>query len=262
MPYENISGLLDLDAETKYKIAIIGEPKTGKSWLAMSAPGKIFIADFDSRSESIKEYIRKNKREAEIDAKTYWDTNPAIPTAVSKLETDIAMFEYLKQQGKAIPDWFVLDSITFLRAACEHELIKQHPAMSREIKLGANKIKIPQGWDIVNGNKAYLEYIIGRLSELGNVIAVFHELDETDKQRSTKDEKKYTGRKTIQPQYLSSLLSIFNDVFRVTIDYNGTRTVQVQPSSDFLASTSMSALAKEEPADIAGMIAKQKKASS
>jgi AAA domain len=261
MPYENISGLVDLDANQKYKIAIVGEPKTGKSWLAMSAPGKVFVYDFDSRAASIKEYIRVSKRETEIDAKTYWDIEPSMPTAVSQLEADIAMFEYLKQQGKAIPEWFVLDSITFLRAACEHELIKQHPGMSRTIKLGAKNIKIPQGWDIVNGNKAYLEYIIGRLSELGNVIAIFHELDETDKQRSTKDEKKYTGRKTIQPQYLSSLLSIFNDIFRVTIDYSGKRVVQVQPTTDFLASTSMSALATEEVADIAAMIAKQQKAS-
>ena len=262
MPYENISGLLDLDAEQRYKIAVVGEPKTGKSWLAMSAPGKVFVCDFDSRSESIREYIRVSKRKDEIDAKTYWDFNPAIPTAVSQLEADISMFEYSKQQGKNIPDWFILDSITFLRAACEHELIKQHPTMSRTIKLGSNQLKIPQGWDIVNGNKAYLEYLIGRLSELGNVIAVFHELDETDKQRSTKDEKKYTGRRTIQPQYLSSLLSIFNDIFRITIDYSGTRIVQVQPTTEFLASTSMSALAPQEAADLAKMIEKQKKASN
>jgi AAA domain len=259
MSYENISGLLDLDAEQQYKIAIVGEPKTGKSWLAMSAPGDVYVCDFDTRAESIKEYVRHSKR-TDITAKTYWDSNPAIPVAVSQLEADISMFEYSKQQGKNIPTWFILDSITFLRAACEHELIKQHPTMSRTIKLGSNQLKIPQGWDIVNGNKAYLEYLIGRLSELGNVIAVFHELDETDKQRSTKDEKKYTGRKTIQPQYLSSLLSIFNDIFRVTIDYSGKRVVQVQPSSDFLASTSMSSLSAEEPANIAGMILKQSKA--
>jgi hypothetical protein len=261
MPYENISGLVDLDAPQRYKIGIVGEPKVGKSWLAMSAPGRIYVCDFDQRAESIKEYVRTSKR-TDISAKTYSDINPSQPVAVSQLEADISMFEYMRTQEKEIPEWFVLDSITFLRAACEHELIKQHPTMSRTIKLGTNSIKIPQGWDIVNGNKAYLEYLIGRLSELGNVIAIFHELDETDKQRSTKDEKKYTGRKTIQPQYLSSLLSIFNDIFRVTIDYAGKRVVQVQPSSDFLASTSMSSLASEESADIAGMIAKQKKASS
>lgn len=255
--YENIAGLLNLDAESKYKIAIVGEPKTGKSWLGMSAPGSIYVCDFDQRSESIKSYIRKSGR-TDITAKTYVDLNPAQPNAVSNLEADIGMFEYEQTKGNPTPEWYILDSITFLRAACEHELIKQHPSMSREIKLGANKIKIPQGWDIVNGNKAYLEYLIGRLSCLGNVIAIFHELDETDKQRSTKDEKKYTGRKTIQPQYLSTLLSVFNDVFRVTLDYQGKRVVQVQPSSDFMASTSLMNLDQEEDADLAAMIKKSK----
>lgn len=258
MSYENISGLLDLDAEQKFKIALIGEPKTGKSWLAMSAPGRVFVADFDARGESIKAFIKKTGRK-DITAKSYIDTEPSVPVAVSQLEADIAMFEYLKQSGKEIPEWFVLDSITFLRAACEHELIKQHPTMSRTIKLGAKSIKIPQGWDIVNGNKAYLEYIIGRLSELGNVIAVFHELDEKDNPRSTKDQKAYTGRKTIQPQYLSSLLSVFNDVFRITLNYEGNRIVTVKPTSEFLASTSMQLGDTEEP-DLGKMIAKSKNA--
>lgn len=257
--YENISGLLSLDAEQKYKIAIVGEPKVGKSWLAMTMPGETYIADFDDRGESIKSFVRATKR-TDIVAKTYVDRNPAQPNALSTFEADIAMLEYHKSQGKPIPDNYVIDSMTWMRAACEHELIKQHPTMSREIKLGANKIKIPQGWDIVNGNKEYMAYIVGRLTELGNVIAIFHELDETDKQRSTKDQKAYTGRKTIQPQYLSSLLSIFNDIFRVTIEYSGERIVQVQPNSEFVASTSMKLGLTEKP-NLADMIAKHKKAS-
>lgn len=258
--YENISGLVSLDGPVKYKIALVGEPKAGKSWLACTAPGRLFVADFDTRAESLKEFIRKTKR-TDIVAKTYTDLNPSQPVAVSQLETDIAMFEYLKQQGKEIPEWFILDSMTYLKVACEHELVKQHPSMARGIKLGASGIKIPQGYDIINGNKAYLEYLIGRLSELGNVIATFHEIDEKDNPGSTKESKAYTGRKTIQPQYLSSLLSVFNDVFRVTIDYQGKRIVTVQPNSDFMASTSMRLDATED-ADIRAMILKHQKASA
>src|ERR1700692_3833036 len=254
--FENISGLLDLDAEPRYKIAIVGEPKVGKSWLALTAPGSIFQADFDDRGESSKTFVKKFDRK-NIFVKTYLDANPASPTAVSQLETDISMFEYHKQQGKPIPDWYVLDSITFLRGACERELIKQHPAMSRSVKLGTNTLKIAQGWDIVNGNKAYLEYLVGRLAALGHVIAIFHELDEKDNPNSTKDTKAYTGRKTIQPQYLSSLLSVFNDVFRVSIDYSGQRIVTVKPTTTFLASTSMQ-LGETEPPDLAAMIRKHK----
>jgi hypothetical protein len=253
--FENIAGLTDLDAPQKLKIAIVGEPKAGKTNFALTIPGSIFHMDFDTRYESVKEFVRRTKR-TDIFSKTYTDLNPAIPTAVSNLEADIAKLEYDKTQGKEIPENYILDSITFLRACCEHELIKQHPQMSRTIKLGANNVKIPQGWDIVNGNKAYLEYLIGRISELGNVIAIFHEMDEKDNPASTKEEKKYTGRKTIQPQYLSALLSVFNDVFRITVNYSGNRIVQCQPSSDFMASTSMK-LQKEEEPDIAKMLLKK-----
>lgn len=255
--YENISGLVDLESESKYKIAIVGESGVGKSWFAFTAPGTIFEADFDNRAESFKEFVRASKR-TDMVAKTYLDLDPSVPKAVSEFEKDIAMFEYLKVQGKPIPEWFILDSMTYLRVACEHELIKQHPAMARKVQLGANKLMIPSHYDIINGNRAYMEFLLGRLSELGNVIAIFHEMDEKDAQASTKEQKAYTGRKTIQPQYLASLLSLFNDRFRVTINYNGDRIVQVQPNSDFLAVTSMKLDATEKP-NLAEMIAKHKK---
>lgn len=254
MQYENISGLVDFESESKYKIAIVGESGVGKSWLAFTAPGSIFDAEFDNRAESLKEYVRMSKR-TDIVAKTYLDIDPSAPKAISQFETDLAMFEYLKSQGKPIPEWYLLDSMTYMRVACEHELIKQHPSMSRAVKLGANTLRIPSHYDIINGNRAYMEYIIGRLSELGNVIAIFHEMDEKDAQASTKEQKAYTGRKTIQPQYLASLLSLFNDRFRVTIDYSGNRIVQTQPSSDFLAVTSMKLDATEKPS-LADMILK------
>lgn len=257
--YENISGLVDLESEPMLKIAIVGEPKAGKSWFAMTAPGPIWEADFDQRSEAIKEFIRKSGRK-DIAAKTYFDVNPAQPTAISAFETDISMFEYLKQQGKEYPKTYILDSMTYLRVACEHELIKQHPSMSRVVKMGNTTVKIPSHYDIINGNRAYMEYLIGRLSQLGHVIAIFHEMDEKDAQSSTKEQKAYTGRKTVQPQYLSSLLSLFNDVFRITIDYSGNRIVTVQPTTDFMASTSMRLDPVEKP-DIMEMLSKHKKAS-
>ena len=114
----------------------------GKSWLAFTAPGSIFEADFDNRAESFKEYVRASKR-TDMVAKTYLDLDPSSPKAVSQFETDLAMFEYLKQQGKPIPEWYVLDSMTYLRVACEHELIKQHPSMSRAVKLGSKYTAYP-----------------------------------------------------------------------------------------------------------------------
>jgi hypothetical protein len=252
--FENISGITEGTAlsEPKLKIAIVGEPKTGKSWLASTAPGPIFVADFDGRYESLR-------GKAGVFVKTYQDVNPSIPTAMASLESDIGMFEYNKSMGRDIPATFVLDSMTYMKTMCEHALIQQNKSMSRGIKIGPKTMDIAQGWDIINGNRAYMEYVIGRLSELGHVICVFHESDEKDNAASTKDTKAYTGRKTVQPQYLASILSLFNDVFRISIAYDGTRVVSVKPSSNFLASTSLILDDTEKP-DISAMLEKHRKA--
>jgi hypothetical protein len=255
--FDGISGITDLNSEQKLKLGLVGVPKAGKSWFALGMPGSIYHMDFDDRSESVKEYARRNNR-TDIFSKTYLDDTSGAK-AVQELEKDLGMFEYNKKNGKPIPETYILDSMTYLRKAAERELIKQHPDLKREIKLGTNTVKIGKGWDIVNGSKGYLEFLLARFAALGNVIAIFHELDEKDNVRSTKEEKAYTGRKTIQPQYLAELLSTFNDVFRITVKYNGDRVVQCQPNSDFMASTSMR-LDKEEPADLGKMLEKHRKA--
>ena len=256
MPYENISGLINLEAEAKYKIAIVGPPGVGKSWLAYSFPGSIFAYDFDTREESLKEYCKKFKR-TDIEGKKYFDLDPNIPVAMAEMEKDIAMFEYLATQNKPIPETHLIDSMSYMRPAMEHEIIRQQPTFARKVKINTSIVNVPSGWDVINGVTAYTEYIVGRLSALGNVIMVFHEIDEGDRTKSTKEQKAYTGMKTIKPQYLSGILSLFDHVFRVKIDYASQRKVQCQPDSDFITKTSMKLDAEELP-DLAAMIAKHK----
>ena len=55
------------------------------------------------------------------------------------------------------------------------------------------------------------------IQRLGNVIFVFHERDEKDKAESTKDVTKYTGLITVEPQFASNILTLFNDVFRIKV---------------------------------------------
>lgn len=256
MPYENISGLIDINEEAKYKIAIVGPPGVGKSWLAFTMPGSIFTFDFDTRSESMKEFVRKYKR-PEVEGKTYFDIDPNNPNAMRDMEMDIGMFEYNFGQKKASPDTYLIDSMSYMRPAMEHEIIKQQPTFARKVKINTSTVNVPSGWDVINGVTAYTEYIVGRLSVLGNIIMVFHEIDEGDRTRSTKEQKAYTGMKTIKPQYLSGVLSLFDHVFRMKIDYAGNRIVQCQPDSDFITKTSMK-LDATEPPNLADMIKKHK----
>lgn len=237
-----------------WRLAIIGDAKVGKSWFAATMPGTKFFLDFDNRAASLA-------GKSDVLIKTYVDVGGAVtPRAIAELEADIAKIKYDKTQGKEIPETFVIDSATYARKFTEAELIQQQSSLGRVIKVGSVSHKIGAGWDIINGNRAYMEYLINTLGELGNVICVFHTQDEKDNIKSTAAQKAYTGRVTIQPQYLSSVLSIFNDVWLLDTDYSGKRIVQTGISNEFLGSTTLKGLdpLKEEP-DISKMIAKHLK---
>ena len=111
----------------------------------------------------------------------------------------------------------------------------------------------------------YLEYIINRFASLGNVIAIFHTQDEKDNTKTTYDKQgakivAYSGRVTVQPQYLASILSIFNDVWWLDIDYKGTRLAQTGISQDFIGKCSLKGCELKEVPDIEAMLAKHRKA--
>lgn len=231
------------------KIAIIGEPKAGKSWFAATAPKPILNFDFDGRAASLR-------GKEGVYVKTFRDVDTNNPNAMAELEANIGLIEYEKQKGNPIPATFVLDSLTYMRSATEAEIIKQQSTLSRAIRIGSRTMRIGQGYDIINGNRAYIEYIIGRLSVLGNLIVVCHSMDEKDNAKTTKDGKVYTGKITIQPQYLSNLLSLFDDVWYLDTNWKGERIVTTGNTTEFNGSCSLLGLDIEEPADIEKMLAK------
>ena len=214
------------------KLALVGEPGIGKSWLVCTAPKPIWNIDFDGRKSSLagKEGVYVT---------SYADPDPNAPTATAKLEADLGLMEYEKQKGNPIPATFILDSLTYCRAGTEREIIKQQSTLSRPIKIGAKTLKIGQGYDIINGNRAYIEYLIARLSALGHLIVNCHTYDEKDTVKSTKEEKKFTGRKTIQPQYLAPILSTFNDVWLLDANWKNERVIHTGITDKFIGKNSL-----------------------
>lgn len=240
------------------KIAIIGDPGVGKSWFANSIDGFKYDFDFDNRSNSLTTHPLAK----DIQVKSYYDSDPNKATAMQNFETDLKALKYAKSVGK-LPANFVsiVDSMTFARKACEDELIRQQPSLARRLRIGTTTVNIPSGWDVINANREYLEYIIAELATLGDLICIFHEKDEKDVTTSTAEKTTYTGMTTIQPQYLNTLLSIFNDVWRISVNGSGKRTVQTGVGSSFVGKCTLLGLNEltEEP-DINKMIAKHKAA--
>jgi hypothetical protein len=250
---KGIEAAMDI-SEPLLKIAIVGDPGVGKSWFAATAPKPVLDLDFDGRKSSLA-------GKADVFVKSYVDIDTTNPKAIAELESDLNTFDYEKQKGELVYKTFVIDSITYARKFTESELAKQQSNLGRTLRIGSAKITIGQGWDIVNGNRMYLEYIINRLAALGNVIAIFHTQDEKDTAKSTAEKKAYTGRITVQPQYLSSILSIFNDVYLLDVDYKNTRFVQTGISNEFIGKCSLKGLNPlNEAPDLEAMLAKHRKA--
>jgi hypothetical protein len=251
----------EIDPSENLCLAIIGLPKSGKSWLGATiaeSEGITFVADFDNRAESLKG--KKN-----IVVKTYQDQNQIRPVAMKNFETDIDRFKYNKKNGKPIPRAYILDSITYMKKASENEIFEQSASAKittfRELKTGTgidDKVRIPQGYDIINGVRDHILYCISELRALGHVICVFHERDETDKKLSTPDRTVYTGKITVDPPYLSQILTVFNDVMRIQTDHNGKYKVWTRSTRDFNGATSLNGLELEESPNIAAMLTKHR----
>jgi AAA domain len=240
-----------------YALAIVGKQKSGKSWFATSdnVDKSVWVADFDNRAESIS-------GKSNVYVKSFIDISQQSPEAIVNLEQDLELFKYRKNvKNLPTPDVFVLDSITYMKKALENEIIrsmsksKGDQNFARQIGTGSRKVLIAQGWDMINAVRGYLEYFIAEFRLLGNLICVFHERPEKDQMHSTKDNTVFTGQYSVDPFYLNSLLSVFSEVMRITVDGYGKYTVNTTSNNEFNGATTWKVDAKEEP-NISGMLKK------
>jgi hypothetical protein len=250
--YQGITGTIsssDIEPSTRLKLAIVGPVKTGKSWLAATMPGEKYFFDFDNRKESLA-------GKPNVMVKTYQDTIQTMPKALAAMEQDVKMFEYNKTSGKPIPDVFVLDSMTWWVKACENDIMKSVSRLSRTISLSAKPVQIAAGWDVITAVRNMMEDAISRLAVMGHVICIFHEEPEKDTINSTAEVKAYTGKYAVHPFYLRTLLSTFNETWRIQIK-NGEYFVTCKPTNEFGASTTLR-IGDTEKANIADILAKHK----
>jgi hypothetical protein len=239
----------ELNPAMDYKcIGIVGGPKVGKSWLSATMPGFSKVYDFDNRKHSLAGKPRLN-------ISTLQDIDQLKPTVVNDLESDLATLKYRKSKGEAIPDNFIFDSMTNWKRALENEYMRQAGGNSyRILKFASTQLRQWQGYDAINGVKQYIHYFLAEFRQLGNVIVVFHERDEKDKAESTTQITKYTGKYTVDPQYLSDILVVFNDLWRLYIQPGSDkRVLQVEADAEFSACNSLGLKGLQEP-DIEKML--------
>lgn len=245
-PFAMMQGIRseEIQAEAKLRIAILGEPKSGKSWFAATAPGPVRYYDFDNRAESLEGksnlFVSKN-------------------TTMGIVESDLSVMKANKIKKLPLPTTVVFDSVTYMVKAMEDEIRRQSAGLFKAIRVG-NSTSVYKGkdWDVVVGVQRYVEYLIAELTALDvNFIFVFHERDEKDNAESTVERTAYTGKVVTSPQYLQNTLSLFNEVYRIKVDGNRNYQVACRPNFDVNASTTMLLDPMEKP-DIMKMIEKHK----
>lgn len=247
-----VTPAMQLNPTGRLKITIVGKPKSGKSWFAVSGPKPTLVYDFDDRAESIA-------GKEGVFVKTLIDLDQSRPIAMKAIESDLSTFKYRKEQGKPIPATFVFDTVTNMIKCMENELFSQDNSLYRGIKLTPSKtLRLRKNWDAFNGVEGYLRYIIGEFSQLGNLIFVWHSKPEKDKTESTPEKTVYTDQITVDPQGYSTMLSLFNEVYRIEITTENTYKVTCKANYEFTASTTLLVDEIEEP-DIMKIIEKHHK---
>jgi len=235
-----------LSSTGRLKIAIVGRPKSGKSTLATTARTPMLYYDHDDRPESLA-----GKSGLLVKSK---------PTML-EIETDLSIMKANKIKKLPLPATVCHDTMTFMQRAMETEIFRQSKDTYREVKVGnSTTVRIRKGWDTINGIQRYTEYLIAEYTSLGmDIIFVFHEKSEKDYAESTPDKPAYTGQITTDPQYLSSSLSLFNEVYHITVDGNRKYECHCKPNWDGNWNTTLSIDPVETP-DILKMIAKHEAA--
>jgi len=242
--FAGISGTASetLSATGRLKIAIVGKPKAGKSCLAATARTPMLYYDFDDRPESLA-----GKQGLLVKSK---------PTMLD-VETDLSILKANKIKNLPLPATVCFDTVTFMQRAMEDEIFRQCKDLYREISVGnSTKVKVRKGWDVINGIQRYVGYLISEFTALAvDIIFVFHEKNEKDYTESTKEEAAYTGQLTTDPQYLSSCLSLFNEVYHIKIDERQRYVCECRPNSSGNWNTTL-LLDANEPPNILDMIRK------
>ena len=264
-PFEGLKGSepLEFNPTRRYKIAILGRPKSGKSWFAATMPGFSQIYDFDDRKASLEQLPIEIQNRLHV---TLMRDTMSSPVVVKNLEADLSNLKYRKLKGLPIPDNFIFDTISnFITNGLQNDYLLNNPKDGRAIKLGnVTPVQIGISFDRINVSTRFLEYLLSEYAALGNVIFIFHERDEKDKAESTDKITKYTGLITVEPQFAANILTLFNDVFRISVENTGVANAEskykvwCKPTNEVIAATTLLVDAVELP-NLADMIAKNEK---
>jgi len=235
----------DISQEDRFKLFILGDTGSGKSNLVTTAPGPVLVLDFDGRAKSIA-----GKPDV------YVRTFPIAVGSWNEVESLLNDLEYAKKNNNLFFKTIACDTVLYMSKLAELALISSDEKMRRGKKVGSRVYSIRNGFDSFNFTHTMVADVINRITALDvNVICTGHLRPEKAKD-STPDETKYTGKLTIDPQFLAVLFPTFSERWVMKVS-GGKFYVQTRQTPSFNAITTLHIDAEEE-ADIQKILAKHR----
>jgi hypothetical protein len=252
---------------SRLKVAIVGNEKNGKSWLAATGRKNVLVHDFDNRAEALQ-------GKPGVYCLSYVEPQwPNQPDAAQNFLTNLSLLESsleLRNLGFDVPEGNlvqtnVIDSIqTFGKAFMSYALYG-NKEIRRVLSFGGKtplQLFMPGGWDAWNSEMVAVENAVLRLLALPtDTIIIMHETAE-ETPDSTAEKPKFTGRVGVFPVRYQRLIKYFNEVWRVkltqVVENNKSfyrPRVYPQPTYEFDCATALLLDAVEEP-NIEAMIRK------
>lgn len=232
-----------INSADRIKLALCGDPGSGKSWLAVSGATQeeqAFNFDFDGRIGSIagKKFVT---------GKTYIDVNfPALmPMAWINFQQDIMAMEMEAAKGTLQYKWLIPDSMTNMCRAAMNYILYNDRGMRRELKVGASVTFVPKSFDAYKAEQAEIYGMLQRLFCLGHVVCTFHTAPERAPEH-TAENPKYTGKVTVDPPRAIDLLALFNEQWLMRPIDATNYEIQTKPDWKWVGKTALKIDATEK----------------
>ncbi len=236
---------------------LVGDKKAGKSWLAATAPGPVFFLDFDQRLGALRG--RKNVFGLSFADPT--DTN-MLPTAFNELLgvlTKLEKSRSMRQFDPLLPDLpiktLVFDSVSTISESARRYVMYNNADVTKAIAIGGKIYRVAKTYHAWGAEMEMVtQSIMQARAILGlNVIVILHECMEED-ERSTPDNKIYTGKVEVFPRRYNTLLVYFNEVWRLTREYGKIPKVFCDPDGKFTQAATALGIDKVDVPDISQVL--------
>jgi len=129
--------LSELNPAENVKLLIFGDSGSGKTCFASTFPGPIHYCDFDLKVSSVASFLKGKDKLNEITYEQYPYAGKEPGVAGRRFNDDMGKLKALAKKGEFPYKTLVIDSLTTMSDRIMEHLMKENPAVKRNVTRGA-----------------------------------------------------------------------------------------------------------------------------